>query len=67
MSLAIARSLVVCLLVLLAAACGEEPEVGGDKGLASRTPRDGPDPPALRGEVVFDDLGTALDHWGDDA
>ena len=66
MSPAIATRLVLCLLVLLVVGCGEESEVGGDKGPATRTPRDGPDPPALMGEVVFDDLRTALDQWGDD-
>ena len=37
------------------------------KGLASTTGDDAPDPSALVGEVVIDDLDTALDHWGDDA
>ena len=58
--------LVACLVILLAAGCGQESDVGEEPGLVSVGPGDGSDPPPLTGEVVIDDMHTPLDHWGND-
>ena len=67
MALRKALWIVICLLILLAAGCGEESDIGEEQGLVSVRPGDLPDPLPLMGQVVIDDLDGSPDRWGDDA
>ena len=58
--------LIACLVILIAAGCGQESDVGEEPGLVSVGPGDVSDPLPLMGEVVIDDMDRSLDHWGDD-
>ena len=56
--------LVACLVIPIAVGCGQESEVVKEEEPVSVTPGDVPDPRPLMGELVIDDIGMALDHWG---
>jgi len=58
--------LVACLVIPFAVGCGQESGVVKEEEPVSVTPGDVPDPRPLMGELVIDDIGMALDHWGDD-
>ncbi|MDE0206943.1 MAG: hypothetical protein OXP66_13070 [Candidatus Tectomicrobia bacterium] len=58
--------LLAWLVILMAAGCSQESDVGEEPGLGSVTPGGSPDPLPPMGDVVIDDLDTPLDHWGGD-
>lgn len=68
MSLQRTIGFVVCLMVLFAAACGQELDSGDEKEPepVDPTPGDTFDPRPLMGRVVINDMDMAIDHWGDD-
>lgn len=57
---------VACLVILMAAGCGQESDVEEEPTLVSARPGDGPDPLPPMGEVVIDDLDGSAERWGDD-